>query len=103
MTRPDDTVGVQFVNPASQVQTTEATTTPTVSPTTVPPASAVASKSTTHKAAVRTKEGTVSEPKVESSTTPPAPDDPIRQTAPPPIPGNGPQLSGEATPPSGTK
>jgi hypothetical protein len=87
LAQPSGEVGVQFVNPASQVQpTTDPTATPAVTATSAP----VVSSSTTRKAAVRTKEGTVSsdiQPS-ESSTTPPAPDDPIRNTAPPPVIGN---------------
>jgi hypothetical protein len=98
LAQPPDQVGVQFVNPASQVQTTS-----TASVTTTATSAPVASKSATTKA-TRTKEGTVSSDiqTSESSTTPPAPDDPIRQTAPPPIPGNGPQISGDG-PVTGTK
>jgi len=72
LTRPAGQVGVQFVTPASQVApTTEPTATPSATPsatTTTSATTAVTSSSTTRKAAVRTKEGTVSEP-VQSSTT----------------------------------
>jgi hypothetical protein len=91
LAQPSGEVGVQFVNPASQVQPT---TDPTATPATTATSAPVVSSSTTRKATVRTKEGTVSTTSESGPgrvvTDPPASDDPIRSVAPPPVPGNKP-------------
>ena len=99
LTKPSsEPLQVNYVEPATTTQPTTATITVTPTPTaTTTTASktvtAVTSSSTTHKATVR-KEATVSQPTTTDSgpgrvvTDPPAPDDPIRNTPPPPVPGN---------------
>lgn len=89
-TRPQ----VQLVQPAAGTPTTSATT-PSATATTVEPAPAPATASAepepaTTSAPVAPRKATVSKQQIQTepqapATTPPAVDDPIRQTAPPPI------------------
>lgn len=101
LTRPsDEPVRVTFVDPASNTtptsEPTPASVTPTATSTATKAPVAVTSSSTTHKATVR-KEATVSQPSETGPgrvvTDPPAADDPIRNTPPPPVPGNKPKKS----------
>lgn len=105
LSRPVDSVGVQFVTPASQATTTP-TTTPTSAATTAVPSKSTTTKATAKTTAKRTREVTVSEPQTKASTTPPAPDDPIRTVVPAPVPGNitpGVPLDAQGTPSTGSK
>jgi cytoskeletal protein RodZ len=80
---------VQFVQPAAE--TVEPTTTPAPVATTAAPKPAPVQSTTSAPAPkkVQQKVATVTEPTSTAPTkTVPAPDDPIRQTAPPPVPGN---------------
>lgn len=105
LTRPsDEPVQVNFVEPASG-STATTSTTGTSMPATAPATASVpvatssttsapvaSSTSSNRKATVQRQEATVTtqdtQPAPSSSTTPPAPDDPIRKTAPRPTPGN---------------